>query len=280
MKIALIAPEGMLGRAWVELLEREAVPYVSRSYPDIDITKPDSVASFLQTGVTAVINCAAYTDVDGAETHEAEATRINGDGSARLAERCAAIGATLVHYSTDYVFAGDAAAPYPIDAPRAPLNAYGRSKAVGEEAIAKALDAHLILRTSWLYAPWANNFVLTMKKLGRTKDALRVVDDQRGRPTSAQHLAATSLALLRKNARGILHATDGGDCTWFDLASYVVSKVRPDGGCTVSPCGSDEYPRPAPRPAYSVLDLAPTEALVGPMPSWQSNVDAVLAEHT
>ncbi len=280
MKIALIAPEGMLGRAWVELLEREQVSFVSRSFPEIDITQNDSVASFLEAGITDVINCAAYTDVDGAETNETEATRINGEGSARLAERCAAIGATLVHYSTDYVFAGDATAPYPVDAPRAPLNAYGRSKAVGEEAIAKALDAHLILRTSWLYAPWANNFVLTMKKLGQTKDALRVVDDQRGRPTSAQHLAATSLALLRKDARGILHATDGGECTWFDLASYVVSKVRPDGGCVVSPCGSDEYPRPAPRPAYSVLDLAPTEALVGPMPSWQSNVDAVLAKHT
>lgn len=278
MSIALIAPEGMLGRAFVEQLEAGTRPWRGASFPAIDITDPASVEAFVTDGTRVVLNCAAYTDVDGAETDEANATRVNGEGSARLAERCAAVGATLVHYSTDYVFGGEADAPWPVDAPLEPLNAYGRSKAAGEQAIRSSGAAHLIVRTSWLYAPWGHNFVLTMARLGREKDALRVVDDQRGRPTSARHLARTTLALLDEGARGTLHVTDGGECTWYGLAKHVVERVRPDGGCVVSPCTSDEYPRPAKRPAYSVLDLAPAEALVGPMPDWRDNVDAALRD--
>jgi dTDP-4-dehydrorhamnose reductase len=126
-----------------------------------------------------------------------------------------------------------------------------------------------------LYAPWAANFVRTIYKAAGDRPVLRVVDDQRGRPTSAEHLARTTLALVEKNARGILHVTDGGECTWFEFASEIVRLGKRD--CRVEPCTTAEFPRPAKRPAYSVLDLAPTEALVGPMPSWQENLASVMA---
>ena len=147
---------------------------------------------------------------------------------------------------------------------------------MGEAAIRAATGAHLILRTSWLYAPWGKNFVLTMRKLGAERDALTVVNDQRGRPTSAQHLADASYRLLEAGATGTLHVTDGGECTWFDLAKAVIETVNPN--CDVQPCSSDAFPRPAKRPAYSVMDLGPTEALIGPMPDWRDNVAAALQQ--
>lgn len=270
----LISPGGMLGRAWTALLDAKGLPYEAVSRPELDLTDEASLQRIVRGGYRRVINCSAWTDVDGAETQEAEATAVNGDGVGRLAERCAEAGAVLVHYSTDYVFSGDADAPYPTDAAYAPVNAYGRSKARGEQLIRASGAQHLILRTSWLYAPWGKNFVLTMRSLGQQRDALSVVDDQRGRPTSCQHLADASLRLLDADARGTLHVTDGGACTWFELAKAVVETVNP--ACDVQPCSSDAYPRPAVRPAYSVLDLGPTEALIGPMPHWKANVMAVL----
>ena len=272
----LISPNGMLGRAWKALLDAKGLPYETASRPAFDLTDPDTLASIGTGRYARVINCSAWTDVDGAETHEAEATAVNGDGVGHLARLCAQAGAVLVHYSTDYVFQGDADRPYPVEGAHAPINAYGRSKARGEVLIRESGAEHLILRTSWLYAPWGKNFVLTMRSLGRDRDSLSVVNDQRGRPTSSQHLAEASLRLLEAQARGTLHVTDGGACTWFDLAKAVVETVNP--ACDVQPCSSDAYPRPAARPAYSVLDLAPTEALIGPMPDWRDNVAAVLAQ--
>lgn len=272
----LISPDGMLGRAWRTLLEEKGLPFEAVSYPDFDLTSDASLARVSGGTYNRVINCAAWTDVDGAEEKEAEATAVNGDAVGRLAASCAAAGSVLVHYSTDYVFPGDATVPYPVDGTHDPVNAYGRGKARGETLIRSSGAQHLILRTSWLYAPWGKNFVLTMRKLGAERETLTVVDDQRGRPTSAQHLASASLGLLGAGARGTLHVTDGGECTWHEFAKAVVATVNPD--CDVQPCSSDAFPRPAVRPAYSVLDLAPTEAILGPMPQWRDNVAAVLAE--
>ena len=275
MSYVIVGARGMLGRAWVELLAREGRDCVQLDLPDFDVTDRTQVEQVVLDDTTAVLNCAAYTDVDKAEQDEAAATRLNGTAVALLAEVCARRHVPLVHYSTDYVFAGDATEPYRVDQPHAPLNAYGRSKAVGEAAIWKAGGPHLVLRTSWLYAPWANNFVRTMFKLTRDKDSLRVVNDQRGRPTSAEHLARTTLALLDKKARGTLHVTDGGECTWYEFASEIGRiaghKAR------IEPCTAAEFARPAKRPAYSVLDLAPTENLVGPMPDWHVNLADVMA---
>jgi dTDP-4-dehydrorhamnose reductase len=271
----IVGARGMLGRAWVELLAREGRDCVQLDLPDFDVTQRAQVEQVVLDDTKAVINCAAYTNVDKAEQDEAAATELNGTAVALLAEVCAKRSVPLVHYSTDYVFAGDATEPYRVDQPHAPLNAYGRSKAVGEAAIWKAGGPHLVLRTSWLYAPWANNFVRTMFKLTRDKESLRVVNDERGRPTSAEHLARTTLALLDQGARGTLHVTDGGACTWFEFASEVARiaghKAR------IEPCTASEFARPAKRPAYSVLDLAPTEKLVGAMPDWHANLADVMA---
>lgn len=275
--ILLISPDGMLGHAYELLLKQRGLDYVGVSWPAFDLTRPDTVEPYFREGLRTVINCSAFTDVDGAETREAEATAINGDGVALLARLCRGVGAVLLHFSTDYVFDGCATSPYTVDHPIAPVNAYGRSKAAGEKAIRDSGCEHVLARTSWLYAPWAKNFVLTMLALGRDKVSLRVVDDQVGRPTSAQYLAERALALVGSGARGTFHVTDGGDCSWHELATEVMKLSG--SACRVEACTSEEFSRPAARPAYSILDLSKTEALLGPSVDWREHVAAVLAEH-
>lgn len=266
---------GMLGRAWTRLCAEEGRPAVALARGEMDLTRPADIDRAVGADVEVVVNCAAFTDVDGAEAEERAATAVNGEGVGRLARRCAEVGALLVHYSTDYVFDGEASEPYPVDAPTRPVNAYGRSKLAGEEAIRAAGGPSLVVRTSWLYAPWGKNFVLTMARLATERDELRVVNDQRGRPTSAVRLARSTLELARAGARGTFHLCDGGDCTWFDLASEVAWRVRP--ACRVLPCSTAEFPRPAPRPRYSVLDTRDAEAIVGPPAPWTESVAVALA---
>lgn len=270
----VIGADGMLGRAWCEELSRAGVPFDAVTVAEVDLTRRGSVLSGVAQGHEVVINCAAYTDVDGAEADEEGATRVNGAGVGVLAERCRDIGALLVHYSTDYVFDGTARAPYRVDHETRPVNAYGRSKLAGEHAILRSGVEHLLIRTSWLYAPWGKNFVLTIAKLARERDSLRVVSDQRGRPTSAVQLAAQSRKLVEAGARGTFHVCDAGECTWFELAREVAARMSPS--CVVDPCTSAEFPRPAARPAYSVLDCSEAEAIAGPPRSWQDMVAATL----
>ena len=272
--ILLIAPEGMLGTAWRKCLEAKGIPYRTAALPEFDITDPNSIKKFVTPDIGVVINCCAYTNVDAAEESEDMATLVNGTGVGYLSEACCQAQALLVHYSTDYVFDGNATEPYKVDGAIEPCNAYGRSKAEGEKEIRDHDCQYLIIRTSWLYAPWGNNFVNTIAKLAKEKESLQVVNDQRGRPTSAEHLAATSLRLIEEGARGTLHVTDGGQCTWFDFAKMIAEHANP--ACKVEPCGSEQYPRPAVRPAYSVLDLGPTEAIVGELAGWQTNLNNVL----
>lgn len=274
--IVLISPDGMLGRAWAELLRSRGLSFATLTYPSFDMTNASHVEAGVPVGTSLVINCAAWTDVDGAETREADATRVNGDAVGLLADRCRAVGAKLVHYSTDYVFNGQASEPYRVDQARQPLNAYGRGKAEGERRVLASGCDHMIARTSWLYAAWGNNFVRTIAKLARERPSLRVVNDQLGRPTSAVHLAQASLKMIECGAAGIHHITDGGQCSWFEFATAIAAHSNP--ACRVEPCSSAEFPRPALRPAYSVLDLSRTEALIGPMPAWERNLAQVLAE--
>ncbi|MEM1329452.1 MAG: dTDP-4-dehydrorhamnose reductase [Planctomycetota bacterium] len=272
--LLIIGGAGMLGTAWRRLAEREGVAFHAPSLEEFDLTTEAPAEAIASGRFSAVVNCAAWTDVDGAEDHEEQATEINGGAVARLATACAEEKVPLVHYSTDYVFQGDASEPYATDHARDPLNAYGRSKAVGEEAIEASGCHHLTIRTSWLYAPWGKNFVLTMRSLCRSRDELKVVDDQRGRPTSAEHLAEASLALLRADAaatgqHGLFHVSDGGEpCTWHGFAS-AINEIAAESRCTVHPCTTDEFPRPALRPAYSVMDLDKTESAIGPRPAWR-----------
>ena len=180
-----------------------------------------------------------------------------------------------MHYSTDYVFDGNATSPYAIDHPHDPINAYGRGKAVGETRLLESGCDHLLIRTSWVYAPWAKNFVRTIARAGRERPSLKVVADQRGRPSSAEHLADVSARLLDAGARGTFHVCDGGECTWHEFA---VEICRLAGAtCEVHPCDTSEYPTPATRPPYSVLDLSATESVVGPMKSWRDNLADVMA---
>jgi len=275
--LVVLGKNGMLGRAFVELLAREGLEHAAFDLPDVDLVDERSIRRvLLAPGTRVVLNCAAFTDVDGAESHEAEATAVNGHGVGTLARCCSGLGAILVHYSTDYVFDGTARAPYSVDHPRAPLNAYGRSKALGEELLEQSGARHLLLRTSWLYAPWGKNFVLTMRELLRTRETVKVVDDQLGRPTSAQYLAERSLALLRAECVGAFHVTDGGQCSWFGLATRIATLTG--SSCRIEPCSTAQFPRPAKRPAYSVLDLSRTEAMIGPSEAWERNLECVLRQ--
>jgi dTDP-4-dehydrorhamnose reductase len=272
--ILLVGDRGMLGRAFRELFARQARAFEGYDLPELDATEPAQVAHLMRRAWSAVINCAAYTNVDRAETDEPAAFRANATAPRVLAEACVSAGIPLLHFSTDYVFNGKANSPYLADAPMEPLGAYGRTKAAGEQAIRASGARHLIARTSWLYAPWANNFVRTMAKLTRDRPSLKVVDDQRGRPTSADHLAATSLALLDRGASGTFHVTDGGECTWYEFTVAIAKQLG--RACAIEPCTTAEFPRPAARPAYSVLDLSKTERLLGPMPDWRKNLADVL----
>jgi dTDP-4-dehydrorhamnose reductase len=273
--VVLLGADGMLGRCWEELLRARGIDHVATTIDDLDITDATAVNAVVRPGIGWVVNCAAYTLVDDAERHEDLANDVNGYAVGRIAERCKAIGAKLLHYSTDYVFDGTADAPYPTDHPRSPINTYGRSKALGEELLEQSGVEYLLVRGSWLYAPWSQNFVLTMRNLAQSRDSLRVVDDQRGRPTDSRRLAEVSLALADDGHRGIFHVTDGGECTWFELARLIAEVANPC--CHVEPCRSDEFPRPARRPTYSVLDISRTERIVGPLVSWEERVRDALA---
>lgn len=278
----VIGAAGMLGRAVTRDLHTQGRPFDAVDFVPseadgigrFDLCAPDDLAPIASGTWGTVINCAAWTDVDGAEDREADATRLNGDAVGALANACREGGAVCVHYSTDYVFDGNGTAPYATDHPISPINAYGRSKAVGERLLAESGAAHILIRTSWLYGPWGKNFVLTMRSLMESRDQLKVVDDQRGRPTSVEQLARTTRALIDADARGVFHASDGGECTWHGFASAIRDAIG--ASTAIDPCTTDEFPRPAARPGYSVLDLSGTVAIAGEPTAWQDELVRVL----
>jgi dTDP-4-dehydrorhamnose reductase len=248
----------------------------ARERSRLDITDPGAVDEELAAEPwDVVVNCAAWTDVDGAEENEEQATLVNGEGPANLARACAANGIRLVHVSTDYVFAGDKDGPYLESDPTGPRSAYGRSKLAGEEAVTASGAEHAIVRTSWLYGAGGTNFVDTMLKLGGERDSVSVVDDQLGRPTWTGDLAPALVALAVAPATGLFHAAGEGSCTWFGLARTALELAGSE--CVVEPTTTENFPRPAPRPANSVLDSGRgTEAVrLGP---WQDGLVAYLNE--
>lgn len=272
--IVSIGTTGQLGAAMARTLAGSGMEFAALGRDRVDLARPESIRSLGNLAAGTVINCAAWTDVDGAEANETGANAVNADAIGELAELCRRRGALLVNYSTDYVFDGAGTSPYPIDHPRAPINAYGRSKARGEEILEQSGCDYLLIRTSWVYAPTGKNFVRTIRNAARTRPSLKVVSDQRGRPTSADNLADVSLRLIEKEARGTYHATDAGECTWYEFAKEIVKLA---GLSTpVESCTSAEFPRAAKRPAYSVLDLSKTEQLLGPMTPWQTALADVM----
>lgn len=250
---------GMLGTDLMDRLTADGEQVVGLTRADLDITDPDAVHDAVaKHRPNVIVNCAAWTAVDDAETREADALRINGHGPRNLAAACADTDAELLQVSTDYVFPGDADSPYAEDAPTAPRSAYGRTKLAGEQAVLSALpDTGYVVRTAWLYGAGGSNFVRTMIKLESVKDTLDVVDDQRGQPTWTVDLADRLVRLGRSALQGvapagIYHGTSSGETTWFDLTREIFGLLGADTG-RVRPTTSDAYLRPAPRPSYSVL---------------------------
>ncbi|MFD3427963.1 dTDP-4-dehydrorhamnose reductase [Nocardia fluminea] len=254
---------GLLGRQILRLAPQ------ARGFgrAELDITDRAAVDAALTPGAV-LINCAAYTAVDAAETDVDAAFAANATGPGVLAAACAAAGARLIHVSTDYVFPGTARTPYEPDDPTGPETVYGRSKLAGEQAVL-ALGAQVV-RTAWVYSGVEGDFVATMRRLEAERDTVTVVNDQLGSPTSAADLAAGLLELsTRPDAPRVLHATNSGTATWFDLAAAVFTELGADPS-RVLPCGSSEFPRPAPRPAYSVLSPAVWNAAgLTPLRPWR-----------
>ena len=276
----VVGSNGQLGHDLMAVLPAAGHTCVGMDLPDIDITDAASVAAALaEVRPDVVVNAAAYTAVDAAEADEATALRVNGDGPAVLAAAVAAVpGVRLVQVSTDYVFDGSATAPYGEDEPINPASAYGRTKAAGEQAVLGALpDRGYVVRTAWLYGVNGANFVKTMLRLAASRDTLEVVDDQRGQPTWSRDLAAQIEALVAADApAGVYHGTSGGETTWFGFTQAIFAGAGLDPE-RVRPTTTDKFPRPAPRPAYSVLGHDKWAAVgLTPIRGWDAALAAAL----
>ncbi|MGW6447111.1 dTDP-4-dehydrorhamnose reductase [Lentzea sp. NPDC055074] len=243
------------------------------SSSELDVTK---VTAADLAGATAVVNCAAYTAVDAAETDEERAFAVNAVGPGRLAEACASAGIPMIQVSTDYVFSGEADRPYETTDPVGPKSAYGRTKLEGERRVLEA--GGYVVRTSWVYGVNGSNFVKTIAALESSRPTLSVVDDQAGAPTWSHDLAAGLLELVSVLPETrLLHATGGGETTWFRFAQAIFEELGADPS-RVRPCTTADFPRPAPRPAYSVLSGASWAAAgLRPLPQWRSALSAAFA---
>jgi dTDP-4-dehydrorhamnose reductase len=274
MRILVTGAGGMLGSDVVRAAHAENHEVVALPRAELDIRRNSLVRRALERErPDAVINCAAWTDVDGAEADEDAATDLNGRAAGVLAAAAARIGASIVHPSTDYVFDGTARTPYLESHPPNPVNAYGRSKLAGEHAVAEANPRHFVVRTSWLFGPAGRNFVETMLGLASSGGPVLVVRDQVGCPTYTGHLADALVRLVDGESYGVHHIAGGGECSWFEFANEIFEQARLE--TRAMSCTSDEFPRPAPRPAYSVLR---TERDYGfELPPWQEGLANYLA---
>ncbi len=254
-------------------------PTAGLDITELDITDPRQCAARMkELRPEVVLNAAALTAVDYCELHEEEAFRVNAQGAGNLAEAAASSGALLVHYSTDYVFDGGRPEPYREEDPTGPRSVYGRSKLRGEEMVRSRSTEHLILRTAWLFGCHGKNFIRTILQAAREGQPLRVVDDQRGSPTYARDLAACTMKLVGGRCRGTYHVTNSGACSWYELARFSVECSGIEE-VAVSPVSSSEYPRPARRPANSVLVNARLEKEgFGLLRSWQEAVREYIYE--
>ncbi|MBX9665322.1 dTDP-4-dehydrorhamnose reductase [Novosphingobium sp.] len=280
MKVLITGANGQVGRA-LQLTAPAGAQVIPTGVADLDIRDAAAVSTYVRDlGPSMIINAAAYTAVDKAETDEPEALRVNRDAVANLSGAANAHGAGFVHISTDFVFDGTRSTPYPPDAAPAPISAYGRTKFAGEQAAGN--DA-LIVRTSWVYAARGSNFVLTMLRLMAERDELRVIADQIGTPTLATSIAEAIWALAGQARTGLWHHTDSGTASWYDFAVAIQEEALSLGLLTrevpIIPIATSGYPTPARRPQYSVLDKSLTIAALGSTaPHWRVNLRKMLKE--
>lgn len=280
MKVLLTGATGQLGRALLNVLP-PAWEVVSCSRNELDLSNPFAIGGVIRhIQPDLVFNAAAYTAVDRAENDEATAMAINAGAVGALASALGETGGRLIHVSTDFVFDGTSSSAYSPDAPRNPMSVYGRSKAAGEDL---AGPNALTVRTSWVYAAGGANFVRTMLRLMRERDRIGVVADQIGAPTWATGLAQTLVALAKAGAVGTYHHRDAGVASWYDFAVAIAEEAFVRGLITqmplIDPIATADYPTPARRPAFSVLDDSATRTLLGTPPvHWRTNLRAMLDE--
>jgi dTDP-4-dehydrorhamnose reductase len=252
MKILIVGGRGMLGTDLMEVFS-SVHDTTGIDLPELDITQLEQCHAKLQEfRADVVLNAAAFTQVDACESRERDAFLVNGHGAGNLAIAAASSGAMLVHYSTDYVFDGQKEAAYVEEDLPNPQNVYGKSKLLGETLIREHCPNHLILRTSWLFGPNGNNFIRTIVNAARKGNPLRVVNDQKGSPSYSKDLAAHTLRMIAAGCRSTYHVTNSGYCTWYELASEAVAWAGMQS-IPIAPVSSSEFPRPALRPANSVL---------------------------
>jgi len=273
MSWLITGSSGQLGTALTQELSSRGLPFMATVSRDLDITQNPLVQEFVgQLAPNVIINCAAWTDVDGVESNEELAARVNSDGAENLAIAAKNCGAKLIHVSTDYVFSGNTHEPWLENSLKNPESSYGRTKADGEDRVLRAYPENsMIIRTAWLYSPWGKNFAKTMTRLALDgKSEVRVVNDQNGQPTSATDLANQIVSLaLSQTTSGIFHGTNSGEATWFDFAQEVFKLVDKDLN-RVLPVSSEEYPQKANRPSFSVLSHdAWKKTTVEPMRDWR-----------
>ena len=265
---------GMLGQDVQRAAAAADHEVLALGHADLDIIDPAAVAAAVSDAKpAAVVNCAAWTDVDGAEANPRDALAVNGTGAGNVAAAAADVGAWTVHVSSDYVFDGSKREPYLESDPTGPLSAYGRSKLAGEEAVAAAApDSHTIVRSAWLFGPGGPCFPATILRLAAERDELQVVHDQIGCPTFTGHLAAALIELCDARLGGVLHVAGDGQCSWCEFARAI---VRGTGAhCEVRPVDTSQMPRPATRPAYSVLRSARGAPR---LPGWEAGLSEYLA---
>ncbi|MDP6529413.1 MAG: dTDP-4-dehydrorhamnose reductase [Gemmatimonadota bacterium] len=272
VRVAATGCAGMLGRELGAEAAARGVPFTGWDLPDFDLTDREAVMREIGSArPDVVIHAAAWTDVDACESNPSKAFLVNGRATAHVVEACREAGARVVHVSTDYVFPGDLDRPYREDDLPGPLSVYGWSKLAGEEAVRSLGDAGAIARTAWLYAGHGANFLRTMLRLGRERDSLAVVDDQLGSPTFAGDLARVLLDLAIEGGSGTFHTTNTGSVTWHGFASAIFAAAGI--GVEVKAVTSADFPRPAHRPANSVLlDSRLADAGIHPMPSWEDGL--------
>ncbi len=273
----------MLGRDVLRAGERAGAEIVPLSRAELDITDETAIAGLLERergGLDGIINCAAWTDVDGAESDPGGARAVNATGPGILARAAAAAGVALLHVSTDYVFDGVAPTdstgrprPYLETDPTGPRSVYGASKLEGEQQVMAASPRHTIVRTAWLYGLDGRNFAATMLALGAERESVQVVTDQVGSPTWSGHLAPAMLGLLERGVTGVVHLTGGGHVSWHGFAEEIFRQAELD--CRVEPVTSEHFARPAPRPAWSALESGRSEVI--PLPPWQDGLAGYLA---